>query len=605
MTTAILAALAFAALSICQYRYGVNDQAQYLVQVIAADEPGVFDDDLYLEAFGSLGSVFWNVLGAVTTQANRPIVFLSLTLAIAALNAALLMLIARALLPVNAARNRSFTLALTAPAVLLCVPKELNWFGLVSIADVELTATLAVMPMVFASMLLVVRDRLWWALVVALAAAPVQGQTAAYLLSAWWVAALWIKRSDRRWLAALAGIGLVGAAGLSIVWFSSRLGSTDAQRYFETGRSLYPELVNPLNAPLRAWLGVVGLMGVGVIAAVRLRSLDQNRGIERNTPSDSHRQAWHRLHVWWAASFAFPIAGLILHAGGIEDPTLWKFMTGRAFMLPQLAGFVAIALWSVRTMALGTRRHWCAGAAALVTLSLTPIEHTPVMLAFALAGVSAACVVFTPLWTQAQHAVGIPLEWNRAATGTSIALAAVLGLGLARFIERPYPWLASGEETAWLEVQRWAQSQSEPDARFITPPYLSGWRVGSHRSTFGELKDGALLFYAGEPVLVWEVRMDTLGFGVDAGLCRWVESSGPSARSSGDATPWLAEARERYARSLRTLALNPKTAWAGEHVDADFVIAEANADPGEAGSLGPIVWSNERFIVRRVLMAAP
>ncbi len=609
VTACVLAALALTSLSICQYRFGVNDQAQYLVQVIAADEPGVFSDDLYLDAFGSLGSVFWNMLGAVTTQANRPIVFLALTLGIAATNAAVLMLIARSLLPVSATRNRWFTLALAAPAILLCVPKELNWFGLVTIADVELTATLAVMPMVFASMLFVVRGRLWWALVFAIAAAPVQGQTAAYLLSAWWIAAVWTKRSDRRWLAALAGIGLLGALGLFKVWFSARIPPADSQHYFEIGRALYPELINPLNAPLQAWIGVVGLMGVGAFAAFRVRQFDQTGVIgttsEHGSPSGSHRQAWRRFSVWWAASFVFPLAGVILHAVGIEDPLLWKFMTGRAFMLPQLAAVIAIALWSVRAMSLGTHLHWFAGAITLVTLSLTPIEQTPVMLAFALAGVSAACVVFTPLRQQARRAVGLPIKWNRAAAGSSIALAAVLGLGIVRFIERPYPWLTSGEETAWLEVQHWARSQSDPGSRFITPPYLSGWRVGSHRSSFGELKDGALLFYSGEPVFVWDERMRALGFGVDAGSCRWIESAGPSAPSSGNATPWLAEARERYARALRTLALNPEAALAGEFAVADFVIAEAHADPGEVGLIGPVAWSNERFVVRKVRSPAP
>lgn len=608
LTAMMLAALAFSALSICQYRFGVNDQAQYLVQVIAADEPGTFGDDLYLRAFGSLGSAFWNVLGAVTNEADRPGVFLALSLVIAATNALLVMLIARSLLPVVGEHRATITLALAAPAIMLCVPKELNWFGLVAIGDVELTATFAVMPLVFASMLMFVRGRLWWSLVAALVAAPIQGQSAAYLLSAWWLASVMTTWPNPRWRAVLAVIGVLGAAGLAKVWTSSQLPEESTAEFFRIGRSLYPELINPLNASLRAWIGVVGLIGVGALAAWRARSASlgpPHACIPLAEPaSSSLSHAWHRFTLWWMCSFAFPLAGIVLHAAGLEDPLLWKFMTGRALMLPQLAAIIAISVWCVLAMAAGTRRRWLAGFGALLTLSFVPIEHAPVALSFVLAIGFTACIVFTPMRPARSGRPPMQLAWIHAALGSTFALLMILTMGTVRFVGRPFPWLGSGEQTAWLKTQHWARMHTPEGTRFITPPYLSGWRVGSHRSTLGELKDGALLLYSGSPVLIWAEHMRSLGFAPDHSTYRWLESSGPVAPSpptdarllASTNKAWLPQARQHYAEALSTST--PRTQ---AFANTDLIVIERASDPGEGAMLGPIVWSNERFVVRGVL----
>jgi hypothetical protein len=56
---AISAALALAALAMCEYRFGTADQLQYLANVVEIENPGALGDDPYLRAFAALRSIFW------------------------------------------------------------------------------------------------------------------------------------------------------------------------------------------------------------------------------------------------------------------------------------------------------------------------------------------------------------------------------------------------------------------------------------------------------------------------------------------------------------------------------------------------------------------
>jgi len=174
----VAAALAWASTSICQYRFGVEDQAQYLVQLQALEHPGTFTNDPYLDSFTSLGSVFWHGIAAISSPKSLPTIVLSIHLALTGIFAITLAWAVWPALPRLAGRGplRGIGTALIAmiPALLLVVPKEQNWFGLVSLSDRELTATFAVLPLVALDIGLVIRQRLWLALLIAALAAPIQ-----------------------------------------------------------------------------------------------------------------------------------------------------------------------------------------------------------------------------------------------------------------------------------------------------------------------------------------------------------------------------------------------------------------------------------------------
>ena len=116
--------LALCATCIAGYRYGVSDQVQYLVQVIANENPAELAGDPYLEVFPWLRSEFWRLVGVLTTESSRPLVCLVLTVLTNAVNAFILVGLGATLL--GGSRPWSWPLfagSLAVPLVLV-VPKE-------------------------------------------------------------------------------------------------------------------------------------------------------------------------------------------------------------------------------------------------------------------------------------------------------------------------------------------------------------------------------------------------------------------------------------------------------------------------------------------------
>lgn len=277
--------------------------------------------------------------------------------------------------------------------------------------------------------------------------------------------------------------------------------------------------------------------------------------------------------LWTGASLVLPIVGMMLLAIGVREPLLWKLMVGRALMLGQIASLVLVGLWAVRAMGSGGVRG-LAGVAVVVVVVIWPFASWPAIMSFAVLLPAAAMIALCRCDTDRASSWG----W----TGAALAGAGVLGLGLFSFIDRPYPWLGSGQDPAWLETQRWAREHSAPGTVFVTPPYLSGWRFQSHRPTYGQLKDGGLLFYAGRPVLDWEDRMGRLGM---VAPLTWIEEDGVEATNAAR------KMSERYARALPDLAAT--------ELDAPFVVLERDHD----AAVGAEVWSNKRFVIRSLTTA--
>ncbi|MCX7918519.1 MAG: hypothetical protein N3A72_02695 [bacterium] len=68
--------------------------------------------------------------------------------------------------------------------------------------------------------------------------------------------------------------------------------------------------------------------------------------------------------------------------------------------------------------------------------------------------------------------------------------------------------------TAWEDVQRWAKEHSDKHSLWITPIYLSGFRVDSQRSTLVEWKDGALSVFNAGYAQEWYQRLQAFGITV-------------------------------------------------------------------------------------------
>lgn len=571
---AALVMLALASTALCGYRFGVADQAQYLVQVIALEDPAALADDPYTSAFASLGSLFWVAFAALTSEQSRPLAALATTLLVATASASLLWLTGRSLIRVLLAGRREcdthLALAALAFPLLFAVPKEQNWFGLVSLSDIELTATLAVMPLVFATILLFLRQRPLLALACAAAAAPIHAQTAAYLLAATWLAAL-LTRRDNRDLAILAALALIGAAGVAAATWLSRVQAAALPSYESIGLGLYNELINPLTAPAASWASALGIIALGLAALLGIARLSSPPRILR------------RLALWGAASLALPAAGLTLLALGVSEPFLWKLMIGRALALPQIVALILIATWCAAAIA-----HAMPLRAALV-LAMTTLWFLPSLGVAGAAPVLAlmALAMLAPPLRAPRPAIPARPRMRLALAPAALGLAAI---ATAAFAHRPFPWLTPGLDPAWHDAQSWARHNSPPGALFVTPPHLSDWRVGAHRPTFGEIKDGCLLFYTGHPVLEWSDRMALLGM-----------SENFDFREAGDTAPPELDAllNERYER-----AVLENIATLCDAAPDVYIVAAAGAWADAPRAPGARLWSNDRFEIRRLTTGA-
>lgn len=63
---------------------------------------------------------------------------------------------------------------------------------------------------------------------------------------------------------------------------------------------------------------------------------------------------------------------------------------------------------------------------------------------------------------------------------------------------------------SWIEVQKWAKSNTGTSCVFLTPFYNTGFRVESDRAIVGDMKDGTLSFYSENFAYEWKRRYDKL-----------------------------------------------------------------------------------------------
>lgn len=593
---------------IAGYSFGTDDQAQYLVHVLTIEHPDAFPQDAYPAVFDSLGSLFWYPVAWLSTDATRPAFLLGLTLAITMLNVELLRRLGRVLIGEG--------LWAFVPALLLVVPKERNWFGLVGVCDHELTATMGVLPCVFGAMLAWVRGRPFLALVLCVVAVPIHAQTGAALLATWWAAVTLLAVGDSRWRVVSVVVGVFGMGSVLLASLALHLPPETRDLCRAAGDDLFVTLIDPLTATPEGWASVGTLLLLGLIAAFRSTShspweragmrvpflplsLGEGSGESAFPPSSSNSL----LILWCLASLAFPLVGTALHALGLNDPLLWRLMVGRGFLLPQIGAIVLIALWCSRcTPGFGI----VITAAVLVVLAWWPFADLPMPIAMSVLSFIVIAMLARPSKAHDRANPNPNPDSDShppARPDPRLVFAAVIPIViLARFGITDARWLDTHADPAWREVQVWAHENTAPDALFITPPYLSAWRLESLRTTFGEGKDGGLAFYADDMVLEWSRRMDLVALGRPCNWELWEAATiGDPARHAQPETgrtnntpleALVAEhtaARDNYHAALRA---NLDTILA--EFNATYVVTEADLD------LGEVVWHNDRFWISQV-----
>lgn len=463
--------IALAAILATGYQYALDDQVQYLAWAAHLRDPAGLAGDPYIDAFASLKSYVWHPIAWLVPERALPSTLLALTIASAWLSALLAMRLGRAL--------RGGTLGALLAAAILIVPKEQNWFGLVALSDTEFTATLLGVPACLGVMLAIACRRPIVAVVIAACTLPIHAQTAGALLAA---CTLWLLLAGPSRPHRIVGLVLLVLGGaLALGYRASRAMPADvASRVEAIGRQLYLELIDPSVAPLASWAAVFAIIACGTIAAMGLRTRAAS------------------LAGWSACSLAVPLAGIGLLAIGVQEPALWTLMLGRWLMLAQLAALVMVAAWA------GTKRG--PALLAAVVLCVWPTgEGTRVDAV--LLGIALLLLAWSLLPRRAFDretwlvlavlvvAFAVSLDPNRRATG--------------------FAWNTSQHDAihrSWHDVQRWAREHTPPEAAFLTPPYLAGWRVHSHRQTTAELRDGGIFFYADPSLLLaWHDRIERLG----------------------------------------------------------------------------------------------
>lgn len=94
--------------------------------------------------------------------------------------------------------------------------------------------------------------------------------------------------------------------------------------------------------------------------------------------------------------------------------------------------------------------------------------------------------------------------------GCAVLIVAVASAG-TRLAGMQYQWYRTAPSGYYAEVAEWAERNTAVSAEFITPPAFAGWRSGSLRSSFAELRDGSAMIWAPGFEVEWWRRLTALG----------------------------------------------------------------------------------------------
>jgi len=112
------------------------------------------------------------------------------------------------------------------------------------------------------------------------------------------------------------------------------------------------------------------------------------------------------------------------------------------------------------------------------------------------------CVVYV--------AAAIDAVWRRS-TWRYRGIAAIIGIVIF-FNGEPWPPRAWPPiDPAFVEVQRWAEQNTDVASSFVVPPDTEGFRVFSKRGIYSDWKDGTIAVFSARFAREWMHRMDEFG----------------------------------------------------------------------------------------------
>ncbi|MFP4250249.1 MAG: hypothetical protein ACLFU7_11360 [Armatimonadota bacterium] len=84
-------------------------------------------------------------------------------------------------------------------------------------------------------------------------------------------------------------------------------------------------------------------------------------------------------------------------------------------------------------------------------------------------------------------------RWAPIAIAVVVAISAGLAVRAVGLSTGEFAWYRAGSDRAFDDVARWADANTDLQARFITPPGNEGWRSLSRRSTLVQYRDGSAM----------------------------------------------------------------------------------------------------------------
>lgn len=542
---------ALASLGFHGYGVGLGEQALLLPLVRALQDPTLFPQDALIQSLSSTAGWFPRFLAWLTERMPREPALLTLHFLLTALRFGGVLAIGRALTPGR-------------PSV-AWLGLWLVFFGRSGIGFEELNPR-GVTPAACAAMLCA-----WaiagalsgrWSAGLGLAVAswtvePTYGVFATAMLLA---TALVTRRGRRALPLGLALAALVvliarppaaGGAGLDASELAALLRAHWPAPHF-------PSTFGPVN-----WTAAGLLGGLVVLGA---------RGPFQRTPRE-------RLALGMCA---VPLVGWVV--GGLWNelrPSRLVLELGvfRSSALLALAGFPLLAAFVMRAWS-GARRRGASRAfvpAALFLLAFPgsapelSVAGPEFWLPLTSSLILGAAMLYARGSASTRRLAGLALVF---CTLTSFVQVAHSRVQLAREVDR--------QLAPWRDVQRWARDHTPRSARFLTPAYLSGFRVHSERTVVAELQDGRAVVRSGRFAPFW--RSWFVGFGGRIG-----EAS--DASSEQLTRGWFAQEQTELEAIAR-------------HLEADYIVL--SRPPGRhADELSTQAWHGDPLYASEAFRVYP
>jgi hypothetical protein len=342
------------------------------------------------------------------------------------------------------------------------------------------------------AIVLVLRERVAWGFALAGLVANIHLLQAVYLL--WmFVVGLFLeyRRLNRTMIAGIGLWFLLAAPVLFVLVRSSGLGApADLGTLL---RTFFPVHYFASSFPIRQWVAVAAILTLFAAASAGTRD----------------QPAARRTAHLALATLAFLVLGLLSEIAPVG--ALLKLHVFRAS-----AYFISLALCLAAGWIIQQSRNRIPARyrpfilwTGLLTVALIPVQ--PHLSASGVWSVTAVAIIAGGVILAFKG----PQRFQRHAAIAAAASLVMLLVGLhgARMRDQRSDFDAAQD---WFQVQQWAEAHTPRDARFLTPPYLTGFRVFARRPVVAEWLDGAAIMWDREYARYWRQWLHELDGRFDA-----------------------------------------------------------------------------------------